>query len=104
MLCGAFLKNVAFEMVLMIRLPGSGTQITKVFATYTGHKVTTSTSFNSFFAPWTEFRIDSHPFGIGLLFHDIFHPKFFFITSAWTMVIRVAFKTENFSTSAFDAS
>lgn len=104
MLCSAFLKNMTFEMVLMVRLPRSGTQITKIFSAHTGHEVTAGASLDCFFAPWTEFSIDSHPFGISLLFHDIFHPEFFLITCAGTMIIRVAFEAENFATSAFDTS
>ena len=104
MLCSAFFKNMTSEMVLMVRLPRSGTQVTEVFSAYTGHKVTAGASLDCLFAPWTEFRIDSHPFGISLLFHDIFHPEFFLITCAGTMIIRVAFEAENLATSAFDTS
>jgi hypothetical protein len=104
MLCSAFLKYMTFEMVFMIRLPRTGTQVTEVFSAYTGHEVTAGTSLDCLFAPWAEFSIDSHPFGISLLFHDIFHPKFFLITCAGTMIIRVAFEAENFATGAFDTS
>ncbi len=44
-----------------------------------------------------------HPFSICFFFEYIIEPTLFFLTCAWTVVIRIALEAEYFAACAFDA-
>lgn len=98
----ALLEYVALEMILVVRLPWSRTEITEVFTTYAGHEVTASASFDSLLAPWTELSVDGHPFGISFFLEHIFHPQLFLLTCARTVIVRLALKAKDFTACALD--
>lgn len=86
-LIGAFLIDVAFEMVLMVWLPRFRTHVAEIFTTSACHEVTAHRPFHCLLAPRTDLGVLGNPFSICLLAHHLLNPLHLLIALARIVVV-----------------
>lgn len=93
------LKDMAFEVVLVVRLPGLRTHIAKTLATSAGHEVTTHWSLYSLITPRTNLSVLGNPFRIRLLWNNLLDPFALLFAGARVVIIALAAEAEDLAAS-----
>lgn len=85
---------MAFEVILMVWLPGLAAHIAEALAAQTSHEVASGRSLHSLVTPGADLGVQGHPFGISLFLEHHVQPLGPFFTRAWAVVIIFAAETK----------
>jgi hypothetical protein len=96
------LEDVAFEMVLVVGLPGAGAHVAKALTACASHKIAPHRPLHCLLAPRTDFSILGNPFGIGLFFDNLLDPLGLFLALAGVVIVALTPEAEDFPASAGD--